>query len=124
MSRVMARHGVVEVEFMSMWRPGHGKPGVRHPAGRAIDVATAKLKNGTRYSVHHHFFGRVGAQTCGKGARPPRHKHPGATFWRQVACELDAMRSFNLVLTPNYDHGHRDHLHLEVRSGIRWYLTQ
>jgi hypothetical protein len=124
MSTVFAKHGVVEVEYLSMYRPGHHRPGTRHPAGRAIDVATAKLKDGTVYSVHHHFFGTTGAKTCGHGAAAPRREHPGANFWREVTCELDALRSFNLALTPNYDWGHRDHLHLEVRSDIRWYLTQ
>jgi hypothetical protein len=124
LSGVLAAHGVVEIEYLSMYRTGFTPPGVRHPAGRAIDVAVAKLADGTRYNVEHHFFGRPGAQTCGPGAEAPRREHPGAIFWRQVACELDRLRSFNLVLTPNYDWGHRDHLHLEVRSGISWFLTE
>lgn len=124
MSQILARYGVVEVEYMSMWRPGHRPPGVRHPSGRAIDVATVKLATGERYSVQHHFYGRVGAQTCGVASAKPRRSHRGAYFWRKVVCELDATRAFNLVLTPNYDFGHRDHLHLEVRSNIRWFLTQ
>jgi len=124
MSQVLARHGVVQVEYLSMYRRGRVRHGVRHPAGRAIDVATAELKDGTLYSVHHHFYGLLGAQTCGSGAEPPRRDHPGAVFWRSVVCELAAMRSYNLVLSPNYDWGHRDHLHLEVRSGVRWFLTQ
>ena len=33
-----------------------------------------------------------------------------------------AKRSFNLILSPHYDWGHRDHLHMEVRSGIKWFL--
>jgi len=124
MSQILARHDVVGVGFLSMYRPGHMKPGVRHPAGRAIDVATVTLRDGTEYSVHHHFFGKLGAKTCGHGAAEPRFKHPGADLWREVVCALDDTRSFNLVLSPNYDWGHRDHLHLEVRSDIRWYLTQ
>jgi len=124
MSQILAKHGVVEVEYLSMYRPGNTKPGVRHPSGRAIDVATAKLKDGTVYSVHQHFHGRAGAQTCGAGAHAPRREHAGAFFWRDIVCALDRQRSFNLVLSPNYDWGHRDHLHLEVRSGVRWFLTQ
>ncbi|RLB65850.1 MAG: hypothetical protein DRI90_00885 [Deltaproteobacteria bacterium] len=123
-SKVLASRGVVEVEYLCMYRPGKMRPGTRHPAGRAIDVAIAKLADGTRYSVKRDFHGRVGAQTCGRGAEPPRRDEPGAYFWRSVVCETDAKRSFNLMLTPNYDRGHRDHLHLEVRSGVRWMLTQ
>ena len=123
-SRVLAKHAVVQLEYLSMYRPGHMRPGVRHPAGRAIDVATLTLADGTLYSVRRHFFGRAGAQTCGIGADEPTREHPGARLWREIVCELDLLRSFNLVLTPNYDWGHRDHLHLEVRSAIRWFLTQ
>jgi hypothetical protein len=124
LTAILARYEVVELEYLSMYRPGFSRPGVRHPAGRAIDVATVKLADGTRYSVHHDFHGRVGAQTCGHGAEPPRKATEGALFWRAVACELAEQQSFNLIITPNYDWGHRDHFHLEVRSGIRWYLTQ
>jgi hypothetical protein len=124
LSVVLARYDVVEIEYLSMYRVGFTPPGVRHPAGRAIDVAVATLRDGTKYNVEHHFFGRGGAQTCGAGAERPRREHPGAWFWRRIACDLDETRSFNLVLTPNYDWGHRDHLHLVVRSGISWFLTQ
>lgn len=124
MAEIMARRDVVEVEYLSMYRPGYFRPGVRHPAGRAIDVATVLLADGTRWSVEHDFHGRVGASTCGHGAEPPRRDELAAHFWRGVVCELDDLRSFNLIVTPNYDWGHKDHLHLEVRSGIQWYLTQ
>ncbi|MBW2458698.1 MAG: extensin family protein [Deltaproteobacteria bacterium] len=124
LSRVLAKRGVVEVEYLCMYRPGRMRPGTRHPAGRAIDVAIAKLADGSSHSVKRDFHGRVGAQTCGRGAEPAWRDEPGARFWRAVVCEVDALRSFNLMLTPNYDAGHRDHLHLEVRSGVRWFLTQ
>lgn len=124
LSQALAKRGVVAVEYLSMYRPGHQRPGVRHPAGRAIDVATLTLADGTTYSVQHHFYGRTGAQTCGAGAEAPSRQHEGARLWREIVCELDRRRAFNLVLTPNYDWGHRDHLHLEVRSDIRWFLAQ
>ena len=41
-----------------------------------------------------------------------------------VVCEMDEKKSFNLILSPHYDWGHRDHLHMEVRSDIRWFLVQ
>ncbi|MBI4703013.1 MAG: hypothetical protein HY744_18000 [Deltaproteobacteria bacterium] len=123
-AQILASHGVVEAEYLSMYRRGGGRPGWRHPAGRAIDVATVKLGDGTVLSVRHDFYGRTGAQTCGAGAAPPRRETAGALFWRTFVCQLDGWGSFNLILTPNYNWGHRDHLHLEVRSGIRWFLTQ
>ncbi len=39
-----------------------------------------------------------------------------------AALKKREVRSFNLLLTPNHDWGHRDHLHMEVRSGIKWFL--
>jgi hypothetical protein len=121
---ILARHQVIEVEYLSMWRPGFRRPGVRHGAGRAIDVATVKLSDGASYSVQRDFQGRIGAQTCGYGAEEPRRPTDASAFWRTTVCELADLRSFNIVISPNYDRGHRDHLHLEVRSGIRWFLTQ
>ena len=79
---------MVEVAYLSMWRPGHAARGsapTRHPAGRAIDVARAKLNDGTVYNVHHHFHGKIGAQTCGAGAAAPRYDHAGARFFSLVS---------------------------------------
>jgi hypothetical protein len=124
LAAILARHGVVQVEYLSMWRPGYARPGRRHSSGRALDLATVKLTDGREYTVQRDFQGRIGAQTCGYGAEEPRRQTEGTGFWRTMVCELAARRSFNLVITPNYDWGHRDHLHLEVRSGIRWFLSQ
>ncbi len=87
-----------------------------------MDLATVKLTDGTKFSVQYDFHGRVGAQTCGERAAAPTKDTPGAHFWRTLACGLAERTPFNLVLTPNYDWGHKDHFHLEVRTGIRWVL--
>jgi hypothetical protein len=118
--------GVVEAQYYSMYRRrglGFIKPGRRHPGGRAIDLVSVKLEDGTAYSVQNDFRGRPGRKTCGDGAAVPTKDTPGARFWRTVTCKMGERRSFNLILTPHYDWGHRDHLHLEVRSGIRWFLV-
>ncbi len=127
MAAVLARHGVVEAAYLSMYRPPVGRsalipPGRRHPSALAIDLATVKLGDGKVYSVQYDFHGRVGAQTCGEKAAKPTRDTPGAKLWREIACEVGDKRSFNLLLTPNYDYGHRDHFHMEVRTGIRWFL--
>lgn len=127
MAMVLAKHDVVEAGYLSMYRTrglGYIKPGRRHPSGLAIDISTATLRDGTTYSVIHDFHGRVGSKTCGEGAAKPTKDTPGAKFWRDVACELADKRAFNLLLTPHYDWGHRDHFHMEVRTGIQWYLIQ
>ena len=125
LARVLAAHDVVEAEYLSMYRPRRGAiPGRRHPAGLAMDLATIKLSSGQMYSVRSDFHGRVGATTCGEKAAKPTRETVGAVVLREIACQLGDDRTFNLVLTPNYDWGHRDHFHLEVRTGIRWYLVQ
>jgi hypothetical protein len=124
LAQVLRGHDVVEAEYLSMYRPnGYVAAGRRHPSALAIDLATVKLSTGTTYSVRHDFHGRVGAETCGAKAAKPTKDTPGASFFREVVCDLAEKRSFNLLLTPNYNWGHRDHFHMEVRTGIRWYLT-
>lgn len=126
-SQTLAAHDIVKVEYLSMYRRrgvGFVKPGKRHPSGRAIDIATLERKDGKVFSVIQDWQGRVGQKTCGEGAATPRKDTEGARLLRDIVCEADEQKSFNLILTPHYDWGHRDHFHLEVRSDIRWYLTQ
>ncbi|NUP06322.1 MAG: hypothetical protein HOW73_09715 [Polyangiaceae bacterium] len=126
-SRVLAKHDIVEVEYLSMYRTrgvGFVKPGKRHPSGRAIDVATMKRKDGTVFSVYKDWHGRPGSQTCGAGAAKPTKDTEGAKVMRAIVCETAGVGPFNLMLTPHYDWGHKDHFHLEVRSDIRWFLIQ
>ncbi|NUQ75982.1 MAG: extensin family protein [Polyangiaceae bacterium] len=127
MAGVLAARGVVEAEYYSMYRKrglGFIKPRKRHPGGRAIDLVSVTLKGGEKYSVRGDFHGRIGAKTCGEKAAEPTKDTAGARFWRDVVCDLHEKRSFNLLLTPNHDWGHRDHFHMEVRSDIRWLLIQ
>ncbi|MEO7329988.1 MAG: extensin family protein [Minicystis sp.] len=121
---IVRQYAVTEVHYLSMYRHGSTKPGVRHPAGRAIDVARVRFGDGSVYDVEQDFHGRIGVKTCGEGAAPPTKDTPGARFFHRLVCELDAARPFNLVLTPQHDRAHRNHLHLEVRSEIRWQLIQ
>jgi hypothetical protein len=127
LAMVLSKHGVVEAGYLSMFRTkglGWIKPGRRHPSGLAIDLSTVTFEDGTQYSVLYDFHGRVGSKTCGEGAAKPTKDTDGARFWHDVACELADKGSFNLLLTPHYDWGHRDHFHLEVRTGIQWVLVQ
>jgi hypothetical protein len=126
-AKVLRKHKVKKVEYLSMYRKrgvGFIRPGKRHPAGLAIDVATLTTDDDKTYSVYRDWHGRVGSKTCGDGARPPTKDTPGSRLMRGVICDLVDVGSFNLVLTPHYDWGHRDHFHLEVRTGIRWFLNQ
>jgi hypothetical protein len=67
-----------------------------HAKGRAIDIGSFQLADGTIISVKHDWHG------SGKKSE----------FLQQVArasCE-----QFNVVLTPNYNRLHNDHLHLDI----------
>lgn len=127
MAAVLEKHGIVKAEYMSMYRKrgvGFVKAGKRHPSGRAIDLATVTKKDGTTFSVLYDWHGLVGSKTCGEGARAPTKDTEGARLLRSIVCDLAEEQSFNLILTPHYDWGHKDHFHMEVRSDIRWYLIQ
>ncbi len=124
---VLAKHDIVEVEYMSMYRKrgvGWVKPGKRHPGGRAIDISALKKKDGTKVTVLGDWHGRTGSKTCGEGAAKPTKDLPGAKLMRNIVCDTADAGAFNLMLTPHYDWGHRDHFHFEVRSNIRWFLIQ
>lgn len=124
LAAVLKSEGVVTAEYLSLYRPGRWmQAGRRHPSGLAIDLAKVWFEDGTSSEVEKDFSGRVGTETCGPDAVPPRRESMAAFFWRRVACRLAERGSFNLILTPNYNRGHRDHFHMEVRTGVRWVLV-
>lgn len=67
-----------------------------HAFGRAIDLIAFELADGTMI--------RVAQDWRGAGAR--------SAFLQDVA--RGACAHFGVVLTPNHDHAHRDHFHLDV----------
>ena len=67
---------------------------------------------------------KLGAPVCGPGAPPPSPATEEAKELRAIACEVDDAKLFTVVLTPHYDHAHRNHLHLEVTPDVTWRLTR
>jgi hypothetical protein len=125
-SKLAARQ-VVEVGFISAYRPDPSHsvaPGQRHPAGLAMDVAWIRKDGGSELNVLRDFHGRVGARTCGARAEPPRVRTDSALELRSILCDASGDHLFNLVLTPNYNREHHNHVHLEVRRSIDWFLVQ
>jgi hypothetical protein len=123
----LAGKKVVEIGFISAYRKddtGKVKAGERHPAGLAIDVAWMKTDDGREVNVKKDFHGRIGARTCGQRAEQPKTRTDGTSLLREIICEAAGERMFNLVLTPNYDQAHHDHVHFEVRRNIDWILVQ
>jgi hypothetical protein len=133
-SRVLRAHDVDEVLLFSAYRP-LGKrhpdgdaPSTRHAGGLAIDVHRFG-KRGTAgqrvwLDVERDFHGRIGAPACGVGAAPPSPATADARELRSIACEAADQHMFTTILTPSYDRAHRNHVHLEVTPGVRWYLVR
>ncbi len=125
LSAILRAHGIVEVTHISMHRPGHaGHPvdsggSTGHRGGMAIDAALFRRADGTVIDVLRDFHGRRGTPPCGPRARPP--KTPEARVLRDIVCRAQERKLFHVLLTPNHDHAHRNHFHMEVRpDGVRW----
>ncbi len=119
LASVWSLHGVTRVLHMSMYRPPSGKTwperkaGQRHGAGLAIDVGTLVFAGGQKLVVDTDFGGHLAGAVCGDGAAPnPRTTE--ANLLRLMTCEVVASGSFHVVLTPNFNKPHHNHLHLEV----------
>ena len=125
-AQILAGYNIVEVRHYSMYRPPHGWPddkiGAQHNGGLALDAGRFIDRDGHTLDVLHDFHGSIGAKTCGDGAGP-HPATPDAITLRQILCEAVDQHLFNVVLTPNYNRPHRNHFHLEVMSGARWFLV-
>jgi hypothetical protein len=109
LAEVLADHDVREVVVMSAWRRGPSYS--FHRAGLAIDVSKLVTESGERLSIEHDFVTTPGQATC--AGDPPADRR--ARILRDIVCDLDRARTFSTIITPNYNEGHRDHLHLDVR---------
>jgi hypothetical protein len=124
----LARHDVAEVIHFSIYRPPSKKwPGdkiaSRHPGALAIDAGTFIKKDGTRLEVERDFHGRIGAKTCGAEGAAPQPSTPEAVELRRIVCDAADARLFNVELTPDFNWAHRNHFHLEVTAGAKWFLV-
>jgi hypothetical protein len=126
-SALLAQRDVVEAGFVAAYRhdsTGRTRPGQRHAAALAVDISQFRTRGGTAWIVARDFPANVGAATCGCRAQIPFPTTSAATNLRSTICEAAQARIFNVLLTPNYDRDHHDHVHLEVRRHIRWFLVQ
>ncbi len=120
-AKLLAKHDIVEVIHMSVYRPISSRvalrgAGRRHGGALAIDAGFFKTKDGRTLSVERDFHGRIGARPCPAPA--------SASELRKIACEAHGARLFNVLLTPDYNWAHRNHFHLEVTAGVRWTLVR
>jgi len=90
-----------------------------HRFGLALDVYALTLDDGTKLVVEDDFEVREDRGTC-EGEAPAA---PKARVLRDVACRLFRAHVLSTVITPNYNAGHRNHFHWDVRPGDeRFYL--
>ena len=125
--KLLAVHDVVELVHFTMYRPAGAKredpnhPQTRHPGGMAIDLGALKKRNGDWLAIGPHWSAEIGAKTCGLDARKltPRR----AQELISILCETADQRIFHYMLSPHFDEAHHDHLHLEIKPGVRWFLV-
>lgn len=127
-AEILHKHGIVEVRHYSMYRPPtdgwpRHKEALHHMGAVAIDAGRFVTGEGRVLDVDKHFHGAIGARTCGPGARP-KPATAEARALRAILCEGVARRLFNVVLTPNYNPPHKNHFHLEVTAGVKWFLVR
>ena len=98
------------------------KPASQHAGGMAIDAGRFSFKDGRALDVTSTFHGAIDTQTCGPDAGP-KPATPDSLELREILCDSVARHLFNVVLTPNFNKPHHNHFHLEVTSGVKWFLV-
>ncbi len=107
--------GIVEVVHLSAYRSkSEGGctvryPGEQHCAALAVDVGMFVKKDGSKLVVERDFHGKIGTLTCMSGNAAPVRPNE---LW-DIAC-ASAGKQFQVVLTPNWNAEHFNHLHLEL----------
>ncbi|MGF1466574.1 MAG: extensin family protein [Sandaracinaceae bacterium] len=108
LSRRLRRYGIDEVVILSSHRDHPAQS--FHRMGMALDILSFHGPDGT-LSVYDDFLETPDEATC-DAPRPPDRK---ARTLLAIACDLARGGRFQSVLTPNYNDGHRNHLHLDIR---------
>ncbi len=107
LAKILKAHGVRVVHVNSSYRE---QPRVSfHTFGLALDMASFETKDGPLV-VATDFELTPDVETCHGAPVSERGK-----ALLSLACDLAASGLFSSVLTPNYNEGHRDHFHLDVR---------
>jgi hypothetical protein len=116
----LAERGIVEVRTLSAYRTRaesgctYKYDGEQHCAALAVDVGSFKRRDGTVLDVERDFHGRIGMLTCREGAHPQPETPEARELW-DIACGA-AGKNFLVVLTPNWNAQHKNHLHLELTT--------
>jgi enterochelin esterase-like enzyme len=109
-ANIVKRHGVHAVYVLSAYRD-HPYTSF-HTLGLALDLSRFDTADGP-LTVKTDFTIDRDRETCDKQFSPPRAKK--AQRLLDIACDLAESHRFSSVLTPNYNAGHRDHFHVDIR---------
>jgi hypothetical protein len=108
---VMRDHHVREAVVLSAWRR---QPRTSfHTFGLALDLTRFTRDDGTVLDVERDFVRDETHHTCDGVDRSPQ-TDPAAAL-RSLACDLADRAGLSTVITPEYNEGHRDHFHIDVR---------
>lgn len=89
-----------------------------HTLGLAMDVSRFVLSDGSDLRVLRDYERTPDRPTCDGSPTNPK-----AQLLQKIACTLHERRVFSSVLTPNYNVGHHDHMHVDWRPGdARFYV--
>jgi hypothetical protein len=121
LSELVRTYDVVEIEHIGIYNYrciGGGNPDTdgctpsMHARAQAIDLHAFITSTGTRYDVTRDFVITRTHDTCpiASSSEPDR-------ILKAIACALVADRTFQIVLTPNYNADHRDHFHCDLTAG-------
>jgi hypothetical protein len=116
----LSERGIVEVLTLSAYRtraewgctPKYD--GEQHCAALAVDVGSFRRRDGSVLNVERDFHGRIGTLTCRADTRATPDTPSAKELW-DIACGA-AGKNFLVVLTPNWNTEHKNHLHLELTT--------
>lgn len=108
LTRIAARQQVRRISILSAHRTRPRQS--FHRLGMALDVFAFDTPRG-QMNVLNHFVETPSHRTCDA---PPPDDWRAAGLLR-IACELAETRRFSSILTPNYNDGHRNHFHFDIR---------
>ena len=118
-SQALSKRGVVEMIHLSAYRSRANNgctpkyDGKQHCGALAVDIAEFRRKDGSSLNVQRDFHGKIGQPTC-----PSRPNE----LW-SIVCDAADKATFNVMLTPNYNAQHFNHVHVEVTPDAGWMLV-
>lgn len=89
----------------------------QHAFARALDIHELVDGEGRRFNVEDDWVITDDVACAPFGDAPMPHPEDPDALLREVACDLFQDGVFHIVLTPNYNAAHRNHLHVDVTPG-------